>query len=115
MALRATLHVLTALPVVLAQFISPPTDLKNATGYAGINIRYKEVPAGICEQNANVKSYSGYADVGENEHIFFWFFEARDVDPTEAPLTTWINGGPGSSSMMYVIANVNNGFRFRAL
>lgn len=66
----------------------------------GIPVRYKEVPTGICELDPNVKSYSGYVDVAENEHIFFWFFEARDVDPTEAPLTVWINGGPGSSSMI---------------
>lgn len=58
------------------------------------------MPTGICELNPDVKSYSGYADVAENQHIFFWFFEARNGKPEEAPLTLWINGGPGSSSMI---------------
>jgi carboxypeptidase C (cathepsin A) len=85
---------------VLAQFVPAPTDLKHATGYMNIPVRYKEVPTGICEQDPHVKSYSGYVDVSENQHIFFWFFEARDTDPEHAPLTVWINGGPGSSSMI---------------
>jgi len=50
-----------------AQFIPAPTDLKNATGYMGIPVRYKEVPTGICELDPNVKSYSGYVDVAENQ------------------------------------------------
>ena len=37
--------------------------------------------------------------MSENEHIFWWFFEAREK-PEEKPLTVWINGGPGSSSML---------------
>jgi hypothetical protein len=86
--------------VALAQFVPAPTDLINTTGYMGIPVRYKEVPTGICELDPNVKSYSGYVDVEEHEHIFFWFFEARNMDPKEAPLTVWINGGPGSSSMI---------------
>ncbi|KAL9086409.1 MAG: hypothetical protein Q9159_004186 [Coniocarpon cinnabarinum] len=84
----------------LAQFVTPPTDLQTAQGNAGVQVRYKTVPAGICEQDPNVKSYSGYADVEDNRHIFWWFFEAREKDATEAPLTVWINGGPGSSSMI---------------
>jgi hypothetical protein len=70
----------------LAQFVSPPTNLTNATGYAGVPVRYKQVPAGICEQREDVKSYSGYADVAEDQHIFWWFFEARNMNASEAPL-----------------------------
>ncbi|EUC33027.1 hypothetical protein COCCADRAFT_5401 [Bipolaris zeicola 26-R-13] len=84
----------------LGQFVPAPTDLITKEGYANVSVRYKQVPAGICEMNPDVKSYSGYADVGENQHIFWWFFEARNQDPKDAPLTIWINGGPGSSSMI---------------
>ena len=84
----------------LAQFVAAPTNFTEADGYAGVKVRYKEVPAGICEMNPDVKSYSGYADVDENQHIFWWFFEARNQNASEAPLTVWINGGPGSSSMI---------------
>ena len=87
-------------PFAPAQFVAEPTGFQSAEGYANVSIRYKEVPTGICEQDPNVKSYSGFADVSENEHIFFWFFETRNGDPAEAPLTLWINGGPGSSSMI---------------
>ncbi|CAG8949403.1 hypothetical protein HYFRA_00005032 [Hymenoscyphus fraxineus] len=88
-----------------SQFVSPPTDLITKMGSAGIQVRYKEVPTGICELDPEVKSFAGYADVEQDQHIFFWFFEARNssengVDPLEAPLTVWINGGPGSSSMI---------------
>ena len=88
------------IPAAHAQFVPAPADLITAKGYANVSVRYKKVPAGICELDPNVKSYSGYADVDEDEHIFWWFFEARNQDPTIAPLTVWINGGPESSSMI---------------
>ncbi|KAI0924127.1 hypothetical protein AcW1_006330 [Taiwanofungus camphoratus] len=44
-----------------------------------------------------VQQYSGYLDVAEDKHLFFWFFEARH-NPAEAPLVLWLNGGPGCSS-----------------
>jgi hypothetical protein len=46
-----------------AQFIPAPKDLISTMGYAGVPVRYKQVPAGICELDPDVKSYSGYADV----------------------------------------------------
>ena len=102
----STVVVLLSSPIwaakpAFSQFLSPPTDLTNAFSHpVAYQVRYKEVPPGICEQRGDIKSISGYVDVSADEHIFFWFFEARNVDPTTAPLTTWINGGPGASSMI---------------
>lgn len=97
---------ITARPA-FSQFLSPPSPLKSASPYPGTyEVRYKEVPPGICEQRDDIKSISGYVDVSANEHIFFWFFEARNADPTTAPLTTWINGGPGTSSMVGLFQEV---------
>jgi carboxypeptidase C (cathepsin A) len=98
--IQETLVLFTAIGIAQAGFVPAPTDLTSTTGYYDVPVRYKEVPEGICELTPGVKSYSGYADIDENEHIFWWFFEARNQDPTTAPLTVWINGGPGSSSMI---------------
>lgn len=58
------------------------------------------MPEGTCELTPGVKSYSGYVDIEDHQHIFFWFFEARGITPEDAELTVCINGGPGSSSMI---------------
>lgn len=98
---RASLSLLPLLlPSTLSQFISSPANLTSAIGNYDIPVRYKLVPDGTCELTAGVKSYSGYVDVAEHQHVFFWFFEARETDPEESELTVWINGGPGSSSMI---------------
>lgn len=98
--LRAALALPLLSQLAHAQFVPAPTDLKTTTGYYDQQVRYKQVPEGICELTPGVKSYSGYVDIDEHQHIFWWFFEARNQDPTTAPLTVWINGGPGSSSMI---------------
>lgn len=65
-----------------------------------ITIRYKEPGKdGICETTPGVNSYSGYIDLDADHHTFFWFFEARH-DPANAPVTLWLNGGPGSDSLI---------------
>ncbi|KAL9133457.1 MAG: hypothetical protein Q9175_005365 [Cornicularia normoerica] len=91
----------------ISQFLSSPSSLTSASPHPGTyKVRYKEVPPGICEQRDDIKSISGYVDVSADEHMFFWFFEARNADPTTAPLTTWINGGPGTSSMVGLFQEV---------
>ncbi|GAB6021026.1 hypothetical protein CHUAL_003663 [Chamberlinius hualienensis] len=46
------------------------------------------------------RSYSGYFTVNPeyNSNMFFWYFPA-EVDPTNAPVVVWLQGGPCSSSM----------------
>ena len=38
--------------------------------------------------------------MASDKHIHFVFYETRNGDPGSAPLVSWINGGPGSSSMI---------------
>ncbi|KAL4402179.1 serine-type carboxypeptidase [Malassezia pachydermatis] len=105
MWLQSTVVLASCAALVSAGFVKPPTDLKNVSSYAGTNVRYKEVPSGICETTEGVKSYSGYVDTGDNDHMFFWFFESHK-DPKNAPLSVWFNGGPGSSSMIGLFQEV---------
>ncbi|KAK2007910.1 serine carboxypeptidase [Colletotrichum eremochloae] len=100
----------TLLRSSVAQFPPTPeglTVLKSKFGQ-GIEISYKEPD--LCEEAKGVKSYAGYIKlppwtlegVGQGQdyeiNTFFWFFEAKE-DAQNAPLSIWMNGGPGSSSM----------------
>jgi carboxypeptidase C (cathepsin A) len=82
------------------QVPAEPTDVKEITSPNGVTIRYKQPgKEGVCETTPGVNSYSGYVDLNSQTHVFFWFFEARS-NPNEAPLTLWLNGGPGSDSLI---------------
>ncbi|PWY88196.1 lysosomal protective protein precursor [Aspergillus heteromorphus CBS 117.55] len=100
------------LGLTVAQFPPEPegvTVIKSKL-HENVTISFKE--PGICETTPGVRSYSGYVhlppgflDEGTGEvqdypiNTFFWFFESRK-DPSNAPLAIWLNGGPGSSSIM---------------
>ena len=112
-------YAFTALWLAQAVFSGfPPTPeglttLKSKL-HPGVSISYKEPKAdgiSICETTRGVKSYAGYVHLPPNAlnetheqqdypiNTFFWFFEARK-DPVNAPLSIWLNGGPGGSSLM---------------
>lgn len=44
------------------------------------------------------KMHTGYLKGGETERLFYIYVEAEDVNPSEAPISAWFNGGPGCSS-----------------
>lgn len=75
-------------------------DVKTITTPTNVTLRYKEPgKEGVCETTPGVNSYSGYIDIAPNVHAFFWFFESRR-DPANDPITLWLNGGPGSDSLI---------------
>ncbi|KAG2355101.1 peptidase S10 serine carboxypeptidase [Suillus spraguei] len=57
----------------------------------------------LCDPS--VQQYSGYIDITDDKHLFFWFFESRS-SPEYAPLMLWLNGGPGSSSSVGLLFEV---------
>ncbi|GFZ51462.1 carboxypeptidase C [Saitozyma sp. JCM 24511] len=57
--------------------------------------RLRVVEPNICDPN--VKQLSGYLDISDEKHLFFWFESSRS-SPKHDPLVLWLNGGPGCSS-----------------
>ena len=65
-----------------------------------ITISYKSPPPGTCETAFDTQQqYTGWVHIPGTypTNTFFWFIAAREK--TEQ-LTVWLNGGPGSSSML---------------
>ncbi|KAF7594750.1 hypothetical protein BBP40_008457 [Aspergillus hancockii] len=66
------------------------------------SIRIRQQNDSICE--AGSAQYTGWLDVG-HKHLFFWYFESQN-DPVNDPLTLWMTGGPGGSSMIGLFEEV---------
>lgn len=109
----ALLLAATAAALDPRQLPAEPTDVKTITSPTGIKIRYKEPgKSGVCETTPGVNSYSGYVDLAEDQHAFFWFFESRS-NPSTDPITLWLSGGPGIDSLVPIalISRVTEWYR----
>ncbi|KAJ6027783.1 hypothetical protein N7499_001241 [Penicillium canescens] len=60
------------------------------------SIRIRQQNETICATDS--MQYTGWLDIG-HKHLFFWYFDSQN-DPVNDPLTLWMNGGPGASSML---------------
>lgn len=60
------------------------------------SVRIRRQNDSICD--AHSAQYTGWLDIGP-KHLFFWYFESQN-DPKNDPLTLWMTGGPGASSMI---------------
>ncbi|GKZ30320.1 hypothetical protein AbraIFM66950_008742 [Aspergillus brasiliensis] len=127
--LSSSLLGITTLTTLVAgqQSYFPPTpeDLTviHSEIFPGAKITYKQ-PLGICGTTPQTPSYSGYIHLPPHTltnlsipgisisqsypiNTFFWYFPARHSNnatnsssSSSSPLTIWMNGGPGGSSMI---------------
>lgn len=75
------------------QIPADPTGVMTITSPQGASIRFKQPgKQGVCETKDGVDDYAGYISLNPTTNMFFWFFEARE-NPSEKPLTLWLNGG----------------------
>ncbi|SJK99169.1 related to PRC1-carboxypeptidase y, serine-type protease [Armillaria ostoyae] len=61
--------------------------------YPEHSVRIKKTT--FCDET--VQAYTGYIDISQTRHLFFYFFESR-TDPDRDDVVFWTNGGPGCSS-----------------
>ncbi|KAK4207492.1 Alpha/Beta hydrolase protein [Rhypophila decipiens] len=110
-AIAATASFLTSPATAQRNFVPGPEPDEIETvlskKFPGASITYKSTNT-LCETTPGVNSYSGYVHLpssllgdvpiqGYNASMFFWYFQARN-NPSKAPLSIYISGGPGESS-----------------
>lgn len=95
---------LLLLPFAVAQY-PPPRNTSTLTTVTSpvdgnISITYKSPPPGTCKTAFDKQQqYTGWVNIPGPypTNTFFWFIAAREQT---SQLTVWLNGGPGSSSML---------------
>ncbi|KAJ5305810.1 hypothetical protein N7508_004825 [Penicillium antarcticum] len=60
------------------------------------SVRIRQQNDTICATGS--AQYTGWLDIG-HKHLFFWYFDSQN-EATNDPLTLWMTGGPGASSML---------------
>ncbi|PVH77468.1 alpha/beta-hydrolase [Cadophora sp. DSE1049] len=93
---------LSLLPAIFCFFSDATASFLtvNSTYTTNDSIRYKEFADGeLCD--GGQKHYVGWADI-DQRHIFYWYHPARNN--IEAPLMVWLQGGPGGSSVVGMLA-----------
>ncbi|KAL3425952.1 serine carboxypeptidase [Phlyctema vagabunda] len=90
------------LPPTLAQYPPPASNLTTIVSPVdgNITISYKTPPKGTCTTAFDTQEqFTGWVNIPGDypTNTFFWFIAAREQT---SALTIWLNGGPGSSSMI---------------
>ncbi|KAL3451209.1 alpha/beta-hydrolase [Aspergillus insuetus] len=92
------LHLAALLPGTYASLQTVQTEQTVLTSPHSpeYTIRIRPQNDSLCEGHS--AQYTGWLDIGP-KHLFFWYFESQN-DPDNDPLTLWLTGGPGDSSMI---------------
>jgi len=100
MYLRCLIFLLV--PATLAQYPPTVTNLTTITSPVdgNITIAYKSPSPDTCRTAFDSQQqYTGWVNIPGTfaTNTFFWFIEGREAT---TQLTIWLNGGPGTSSML---------------
>src|SRR5699024_4358649 len=52
------------------------------------------------------RHYSGYLDATNGTRLHYWFFESTSPTSDRDPVTLWLNGGPGQSSLIGAFSEI---------